>query len=787
MNNETQNALNDKIEISGFLKKIGQHWHYLLSFLIIGILIGFLVSKYKTQYFRANASIKVEESSTDMSEFLSIELFTESFSQYNKVLTEAKIVSSRSMIERALDRLSLDVRYYKKGRFDSFELYKRSPVTLNVLNNTKQELEPINIELKFTDSTHFSLHITDENEEVEKNIESTFNEVFEFQGNSYFVVPNLEKIRKPIEFEGSYIIQVVDRKKMAQEFAKSLSVSQADEKVTILNISFLSSNPLLSKDFVEALAIAYTEKGYEEKAEAAGNTLKFIDESLKQLSTDMSEVESELTKFKQEKKIIDFESVEKIETEKLIELEASKRLLDLRLINLKIIEEELTKGQKISEVSINSEGNIDPTLNQLISLFNELKIRKATLGINFTPGSRRSKEIDNQLAETINLIRENIQLAKSGIQQELEYIDSKIEILNRRYNIFPQNQSDYFKLIRNFEVNQKVISFLMEKKIEASIANASIVPNTRIIDLPTIPEESVSLSKNKLFVISLIISLVFGFAFVLLLIFFDNKVYDKEDLNAYPEIPILGTIGVSDSKEFGSLDEIFGSERTIFKESVKSLRTNMRFIPDSKDAQLIAVTSTISQEGKSFTMVNLAASLTLLGKSVVLVDLDMRKPKIQNYFKDNNLSEGISLFLSGKSNLDNIIKKSKYENLDYILSGPIPPNPLELIQSDLFIQFVSDLKKRYDYVLIDNPPIGIVSDAIYVMLQSDLNLFVVRSEYSRTNFLETAENARQKHDLKNMYFVLNGVNKSGGYYYSKYSQGYYGEKSSSAKKFRLFR
>lgn len=783
MENQFQNTLNDKIEITDFLFRIAKRWHYLVFALTIGILVGLVISKYKTQYFKASASIKIDDNSADMSEFLSIELFTDGFSQYNKVLTEAKIVSSRTMIERALDRLSLDVRYYKKGRFDSYELYKRSPVVLNILSSSKEHLQPVSMQLKFSDSSHFELMIVDEDEK-EHRYPLTFNQVFEFNGTGYSVTRNPYEDSKEIQLNGSYIIQVVNKKLIAVEFAKSLTVKQAEDKVSILEISFISSNPVLSKDFVESLAIAYTSKGFEEKAEAASNTLKFINESLDQLSIDMSEVESELTKFKQEKKIIDFESVEKIETDKLIDFEASKRILELRQINLKIIEDELNKGQKISEISINSEGSVDPSLNQLISVFNELKIQKATLGVNFTSDSKKSKELNNQLAETINLIRENISLSKSSIQQEINYIDSKLDVLNKRYNIYPQNQRDYFKLVRNFEVNQKVISFLMEKKIEASIANASIVPDTRVIDLPLVPDRSISLSRTKLFLISVLGALFLGFSIVLLIVFFDDKIYDGAPLENHPEIPILGTLSVSKAEEFQSINEIFGSERTVFKESVKSLRTNMRFIPESKDAKMISVTSTVSQEGKSFTLVNLASTLTLLGKSVVLVDLDLRKPKIQKYFNADNLNQGVSLFLSGKSQLDEITHHSQFENLDYILSGPIPPNPLELIQSDLFIDFIEQLKAKYDYVLIDNPPIGIVSDAIYVMLQSDLNLFVVRADYSRLGFLQTAENARKKHNLKNLYFVLNGVKKNKGSYYNNYAHGYYHEQAK--KGFKLF-
>ncbi len=446
---------------------------------------------------------------------------------------------------------------------------------------------------------------------------------------------------------------------------------------------------------------------------------------------------------------------------------------------MQIVENELNQGKQLTDISINAEGNMDPTLNQLITFFNDLKIKKATLGVNFTEDGKKSRELDSKILETINSIRESIQLSKSTVEQEIEYLDSKIDLLNRRYNVFPQNQKDYFHLIRDFEVNQKVVSFLMEKKIEASIANASLISDVQIIDMPLLPDEPVSISSRLVFILCTLFSLFFGASIIIVSVFLNNRIYDKWTLESNTDIPVLGSLTVSQSKEFESLSEIVGTERTIFKESINSLRTNLRFLPESKNARIVSVTSTVSQEGKSFTLINLATSLTLLDKSVVVIDLDMRKPKIQKYFNQDNMKTGASLFLSGKANLDGVIHSSHIANLDYILSGPIPPNPMELIQSDKFSEMLSMLKERYDYVMIDNPPIGIVSDAINVMMHSDLNLFVVRAGFSRLNFLETAINVKEKNQIKNLYFVLNGAKRTGSGYYRNYSQGYYtGEKKS---------
>ncbi|MEQ8908117.1 MAG: polysaccharide biosynthesis tyrosine autokinase [Vicingaceae bacterium] len=768
---ENQNLLEDKIELAGFFRQLRSKWPWLIVFLILGASIGYIASKYKKPIYNAKASIKIDDGQSGVSDFLAIEMFEESFSTYNEVLTEAKILSSRSMIEKALKTLPLDVRYFKHGTLSSYELYRKTPIKLNVISND-EEIHPLQLNVSFENSSSFEVSTTTlEGEKIEKK--ASINEPFVIEGVTYSVVRNVGDMSRDIEKEGYYSLKVVDRSLLANEFASNLVVNQAAEKVSILNLSYRSSNPLLSKDFIEALVTTYVSDKLESKSKAASNAIRFIDERLSQLSEDMNQVEEKITEFKQENKILNFESVERLETDKLIDLESSKRLAEMRLLNLKIIEKELNQGKQISKISINAEGNIDPTLNQLITLFNQLKIEKATLAVNFTQDSKKSKQLDSKLVETINSIRESIELSKSSVKQEIEYLDNQIEILNRRYEVMPENQKDYFHLIRDFDVNQKVVSFLMEKKIEASIANASVVNDVRVIDLPILPREPISLSRTYIFAISLVISLFLGVSIIVLYVFFNNKIYDKSTLEKHLDIPVMGVLTQSQSKEFKSLEELFSDERTIFRESVNSLRTNLRFLPDSKDAKVISVTSTVSQEGKSFTLINLAASLTMLNKKVVVVDLDMRKPKIHNYFNDSISGSGSSLLLSDKVGLIDSIRSSQYPNLDYIVAGPVPPNPMELIQSDRFSEVLNELKEKYDYVMIDNPPIGIVSDAINVMNLSDVNLFVVRSGYSKFSFLDTAINVKNKNKIQNMYFILNGVKTSSLGYYSAYSQGYY--------------
>ena len=774
MSNNIQ--LDDKLDFSNFIEKLLSKWYWVVLFVFLGTLVGFLTNRYRKPVYQASATIRIEDKDTDVSEFLAMDMFSSGMSRYDKILTEAAIIKSRSLIGKSLEKLPLNIRYYKKGLFSSYELYKRSPITLNIISSFNFE-SSLGLTVDFQDSVSFVVSYTDK-QGVKQDIKSTFEQSFEVNGHVFSISESEERKTRDLELEGEYFIRLLEKKKLVPEFNTNLKVIQSDPKITILSLIYQASSPLLAKDFVEALATQYVSEELNKKVEASTNAIVFIDERLEELSRQMQDAESKITEFKEETKIINFEAAEKIETERLLDLETQKRIAELRLLNLDIIESELSEGKKLSDINISLDGNVDPVLTQLISIFNDLKVQKATMAVNFTGDSRKNTELNSKITQTINSIRQNIAVSKNSVEEQLKYLNTQIEDLSKRFALFPKNQQNYFHLIRDFEVNQKVISFLMEKKIEASISNASIVSSARIIDLPIIPENPISISRAKVYLISIVLSVIFGLSVLILVVFFDNKIRSVEELKVSSNVGVLGAIAPSDSEEYKSIEEVMGNGRTVFKESISSLRTNLRFLPFAKNAKIISVTSTVSQEGKSFSLANLAFSLAALEKKVLIMDFDMRKPKMHKYFDDPNSGKGVSMVLAGNIKVEEAIKNSAYTYLDYINAGPIPPNPMELIQSERFISMLDELRERYDYVLIDNPPVGIVSDAIYVLKNSDVNLYVVRANYSKNEFLKVAEELEEKHQVSNLYYVLNDAKNS---VKRSYYTGYYTESSKTSK------
>jgi len=366
----------------------------------------------------------------------------------------------------------------------------------------------------------------------------------------------------------------------------------------------------------------------------------------------------------------------------------------------------------------------------------------------------------------------------------------------------PGTERQMIDIQRKFTINDQIYTFLLEKRAEAGITRASNTSDHKILDIAR-PENAV-IVKPKIS-INYMMALVIGGAFPLLLIilieFFDNKINSRKDIENSTNVPVLGSIG--HNKNISELP-VIETPKSALTESFRALRANLKFLLKEKERKVIAISSTISGEGKTFCSVNLAAIIAMSGKKTLLISLDLRKPKIHKIFNLEN-QEGVSTYLIGKSDYTSIIHKTNINNLFVATSGPVPPNPAELIGAEEMAVFIDKLKKDFDNIIIDTPPVAVVSDALLLKDFVDIYLFMVRQDFSNKNVLQLLNNLYTKRDIKNMYILINDVQVKGyygynyygydyGYGYEYYGKGYYSddETVSSTEKLktlyrRLFR
>lgn len=769
-------SLDDKIDLSRAFGQLRAKWYWIaLSVVVIGA-IGAIFTRYSRAVFMANASVLVDDETASASDFLSsYEMFDGGFSRYDKILTEAEIIKSRTNVRAALDRLPVEITYTKVGKFSSYQLYKRSPFEVTNVGDTIKSKLSFNLVI----GGEGSYNLAYEWDGVEHTATGKFGELVEINGHRMVLEKSNNNRALAMEQGDKYTFKFNNKDRLVGKYRATLDVVQAGPKVSLLNVVYRGSNALLVKEFVNALCNVYIEGDIQNKSRAASKVLTFIDAQLSELDEQVEGAQLRMAEFKQEHDIIDLETRSRVELDKLVNLESQKRLLELEMLSMQSVQEQLEKGEELDNLSLNVEGTADVGLLKLIGILNELYVQRSSIGLNFTGESKRRQELDRQIAEVERSIRDNVDLALKKVVRKVEFFEQEMAAVQSSFSGIPETERMYLRMLRDYEVNEEVVLYLMERRVAASISKASVVASARIIDSAMLPDRPVSMSKTLKLGIFLVFGFLLGLGWVLVQSYLDNRIYDRETLAKYCDVPVLGVVTkVKKPRDF-ALITTQNNPRSVFNESINSLRTNLQFIQVDKASRVICTTSTVSQEGKSFTTINLAGSLSLLGKKVVIVDVDLRKPKVNKYFDAEN-NVGVSTHLTGKHTLDDIIRPSGADGLDFISSGIIPPNPSELIQSQEFSNMVEALRERYDYVLIDTPPIGVVADALYVIKQSDIKLYISRAGVSRISFLKLPTQVVEEHNIKNMYLILNGFDRSAGSYYSGpyssyYASGYYAE------------
>jgi capsular exopolysaccharide synthesis family protein len=388
-------------------------------------------------------------------------------------------------------------------------------------------------------------------------------------------------------------------------------------------------------------------------------------------------------------------------------------------------------------------------------------------------------ENEKKIKEVKQALNRALLSAQEKVDERISYTDKLIIQAAAKLSALPQKQQALLNLERNFKVNEKIYGYLMEKKLETRISKSSILANASIIDeaiAPTFPFYPVP---GRVYAIAFMIGLALGIGVIFLLRFIYNRIPDKETIEALSKTPVIGVIKKLDNEEMDENYELYvmKSPKSIFSESIRGIRTNVNFILKGGVNKVVCVTSSVSGEGKTFSTVNLAASLTLLGHKVVIVGCDLRRPKIHLTFRNMTNDVGLTTYLIGKHELKDIIQESEFENLDVITAGPTPPNPSELLSTDKMTELVETLKQTYDYVFFDTAPVGLVSDSFALMSKADINLFIIRSQYSRRDFAMIPDRLKEDNQIPNMYIILNSYDNSSAFYGSVYKSaygGYYG-------------
>ena len=508
------------------------------------------------------------------------------------------------------------------------------------------------------------------------------------------------------------------------------------------------------------------------------NTIHFIDQQLTIIKDSLSVIERKLELFKSlhpDLEIVDQEYGTYFQKYKL------DNSLSEQSVNIKYYRSLLSylKNDKNTNsiVSPTSMGISNPELNNLINQLLQLYAKKGELQLTTTAKNPNYIAILSQINHTKKTIIENVNnLISSASIYEVDLID-RITTFDKKINKLPKAEKDYLILRRKYEYNEQTSIYLQQKRYEVSLAKAGTESDHKVIDFARLDsEEPISPRKSLAYFIALIFGIFIPITFISLRDFFSDTIRSKSDLLNSTNIPILGLIGHSDNAT--SL-VVSNASKSIIAESFRALRTNIQYLAADKEKKVITVTSSIGGEGKTFTTMNLAAIIALSGHKTILIGGDLRKPKLHEDFKVDT-SKGLSSYLINKSELAEVIEQTEVDSLDVIASGPTPPNPAELLDSKKMRDLIMELNKTYDYVIIDTPPIGLVTDGVILMQHADVNLYIVRHNYSKTSALNVINNLYQQKQVENIHIIINdfkhtssGYGYGYGYGYGSSGYGYY--------------
>ncbi|HWW37996.1 GumC family protein [Pedobacter sp.] len=735
--------LNHHLKIWNLILK---KWGYITTITTISIGIAYLFLYISSPIYCANASLKLEDRRSELSELITIRNI---YDRNSKGEAEKTILASRNVIGKAITALNYKISFFESRPFRMINLYPARPLDIQILesggkNENKMlfEFEPVNRKI-------FQLtYIWAGKKTIRKFL---YNSKILLPGLLFRILTPLKSIPQRCHFKFN------DETNLLKYILEKLMVDD-NQNTNILKLQFSDPNPFLARDILNAILDEYQKYDKSQRSAPSKQTSLFIDTLLKKMASVLSRSSSEIQNFKTAQGFSDISSGTKEVITKLSDLEKEKRQLSiLNLINRALLKS-LSQPISADKLNYNLQGIQDPQLIALLHHYNSLLQKKTELLLFYKPEASPVMYVENQIGN----IKQSIQSTLKNQEQQngklIAYFSHQIADLRKTMNSFPKKEKEFVQLQSRFEVNQKVYNYLSEKKLEAGISAAAIISGIQIIDQATLPDEPIYPIATQIYTDFGLGGVVTGLLLIFLQHKLNTRLYDTSFIKELSSLPIIGYIRTDTKKRVLTSVLSIEAPRSHFSESIKALRINLNYLCIEHSSKVICITSGNSGEGKSFISLNLAASLSLIDKKVCMVATDLRKSALHIDLSISN-HQGLSNYLSGQQTISQICHKTFINNLSFIPSGPVPPNPSELLQHPRMEELMTELKKTYDYILLDSAPVGLVSDTVPLLKISDINLFILRYGISKKYSAALPEKLLKEFRLSNISLILNGFEK----------------------------
>ena len=762
--NERQCETEDeKIDIQQLLFKYIIHWPWFVGAVLVCLIGAWIYLRMATPVYNISATvlIKDDKKGGNTGSMVGLEELGLSglISSSQNIDNELEVLRSKTLVKEVINLLNLYVSYTDEDGFPSKNMYKTSPVLVSLTPQEAEKLtDPRVVEMALYGEGGLEVNVTVGDKEYQKLFEK---DTMEASSNIRHITA---KIKSPM--------------KVARAYCENLKIEPTSKTTSVAVISLKNSSLQRGQDFINQLLEMYNRNTNNDKNEIAQKTAEFIDERINIISKELGSTEANLENFKRNAGITDLTSEAQIALTGNAEYE-KKRVENRTQISLI---EDLRKYIRGNEYEV-LPGNIglqDPGLVATIERYNEMLVERKRLLRTSTENNPTIINLDT----SIRAMKSNVQATLDGSLKGLLITKADLEReasrFSRRISDAPGQERQFVSIARQQEIKAGLYLMLLQKREENAIALAATANNAKIIDEAIADDIPVSPKRRMIYLIALVLGIGIPVGIIYLIGLTKFKLEGRADVEKLTTIPIVGDIPLTDEKneKDGSI-AVFENQNNLMSETFRNIRTNLQFMLQN-DKKVILVTSTVSGEGKSFISANLAISLSLLGKKVVIVGLDIRKPGLNKVFRLSTKEKGITLYLANpETDLMSLVQPSDINQNLYILpGGTVPPNPTELLARDGLDKAIEILKKSFDYVVLDTAPVGMVTDTLLIGRVADLSVYVCRADYTHKVEYTLINELAEEKKLPNLCTVINGVDlkrrKYGYYYgYGKYGK-YYG-------------
>ena len=751
--------------------------------IIFGVLlfIAFLYLRYTVPIYQASAIIQISKNNTAQ-KVLDVGMIYED----NSLSGEIELIRSKFLIKKAVVNLPLEISYFVKGDILNDEKYGSSAYTVEIVEIKDSSIIGQPIILEFMSDGYLNMEIGNYSSEHEFLYDGLINA----PQISFYIKYRNRSVLYRDDFTNTFFFVINNPTLLVNKFYKGLEVNVLNPNAQTIMIAMKYSNARLAMDFVDELARQYILFDLEKKSQSSKSILNFIDIQLDTVFQELNRTELLLQSFKKEHKVTNIDNISTTYVKNYGRLEEELFNVDLEI---KVLDQIWKSGLDENDIELYnlipllSGTNYGSSLSQMMNSMHELEIRKQEYLYTGTIANERVEAINYQLSIQKRLLFESIENLRERLKNRKETIENKIAEYEDLFVNIPTQEIEYTRLNRLYQINEKYYTLLLQKQIEYRISKAGFVTNNQVLEPSVMPGAPVSPKKNVVYFSFIAVAFILSIIFIIIRYLTHNNITSINEITrlSYASIGTLGIIPKYEGDVPDSMLLVDKNPKSVLAESFRSVRSNLQFVNNSPDAKLISITSTISGEGKTFIAINLGAIISFSNKRVIILDLDMRKPKIHKAFGIEN-TQGMSSLLIGKSKVESCIRKSRLDNLDFITAGPIPPNPSELLLNDELGKIIDGLKQEYDYVITDNPPVGLVTDGIVLIQKADFPIYVFRADYSKKQFVQNVDRLKNENLIHRLSVILNsvdinrnryGYNYGYGYGYGYgYSYGYYEEK-----------